>query len=355
MQRIARSVALSLTVWALGAGAASAAGDPPTLTAPASGLVTNGPSLEVAFVLAQTAGGVPAVTLTPAAGAPRSFPFPAEAGAGQHTVTLDLAAEGIDDGTYGLTVVDDTLESTTATVVIDRVTQAPQLTSPAGGATISGALAVGYTLPEPALSGSVALVLTPTGGGTPQTLTLATAAAGAGSVTIDRAAPASTPGVASAVPASPIADGTYDVSLRYRDWLGNPVQSTTASAVVLRTPAEIPAPTRTPGMVGTVVAAVDRTPPAILGARIVRPAFKPAHPSRARFRLSESATVSFVLERLRRGSWVRVAASTRKAPAGAAFIRLPKGLRVARHRLTIRATDAAGNRSGTVRLSFRVR
>ena len=164
-------------------------------------------------------------------------------------------------------------ESATATVVIDHSTQAPQLTSPAGGATVSGALGVGYALPEAAQAGSVALVLTPAGGGTAHTLTLTNAAAGAASVTIDRSAPASSPGVAAASPASPIADGTYDVGLRYRDVLGNPEATAAATGVVLTTPAETPAPTRTPGMVGTTGAAADRTAPTIAGARIVAKTF----------------------------------------------------------------------------------
>ncbi len=248
MQRTALLVAALLCVLALPAGTASAAATPPTLTAPADGLVTKGPSLTVTYVLAETAGGLPVVTLTPASGTARTFPQ-ADGAAGEHTVTLDLVAEAIADGTYGVKVgyedpTDGLQESATATVVIDRSTPMP--------------------VPVPA-----------------------------------------------------------------------------------PTPAPAPAPTPTP--------APDRAAPAITGARIVTKTFRAAHPSRARFRLSEAATVSFLLQRGHGKRWVRLSSSAKRAPAGDAFIRLPRGLRKGGHRLTIRATDAAGNRSAAVRLSFRVR
>ena len=253
MQRIACLAAATLAVWVLGAGAASAATPPPTLVAPVTGLVTSGPTLGVTYALAQTAAGLPTITLTPAGGSPRTFPL-TEAGAGEHTATLDLTAEAIADGTYGIKVgyedpVDGLLESATATIVIQRVTQPP--------------------------------------------------------------------------PPAP--------------------------------PAEVPAATRAPGMIGTTVAAADRVAPSITSARLLTSIFPAARPTQARFRVSEAATVAFELRRLRRGAWVRLAASTKRAPAGAAFIRLPRGLPPGRHRLTIQATDAAGNRSAPVRLSFRVR
>ena len=250
MQRTALLLAALLGVFALGAGTASAAATPPTLTAPANGLVTKGPSLTVTYVLAETAGGLPVVTLTPASGTARTFPQ-ADAAAGEHSVTLDLAAEALADGTYGVKVgyedpVDGVLESATATIVIDRSTPAPA--------------------PPPA--------------------------------------PAPVPAPPAPAPAAP---------------------------------------------------APDVTAPAITAARIVAKTFPASRPSRARFRLSEAATVSFLLQRARGKRWVRLSSSTKRAPVGDAFIRLPRGLKKTTHRLTIRATDAAGNASGPVRLSFRVR
>lgn len=251
MQRTALLLAALAGVFALGAGTAGAAATPPTLKAPVNGLVAKGPSLTITYVLAETAAGLPMVTLTPASGTARTFPQ-ANAAAGEHSLTLDLAAEAIADGTYGVKVgyedpTDGVLESATATVVIDRSTPAP---------------APPPTAPPPA--------------------------------------------------APPV-----------------------------------PAPTPAP--------APDVAAPAITAARIVARSFSASRPSRARFRLSEAATVSFLLQRSRGRRWVRLSSSTKRAPAGDAFIRLPRGLKRGMHRLTIRATDAAGNASGPVRLSFRVR
>ena len=59
-------------------------------------------------------------------------------------------AESVADAAYGVKVSYEgrAVESATATVVIDRVTQAPQLASPVPGAPVTAALAVSYTLPE---------------------------------------------------------------------------------------------------------------------------------------------------------------------------------------------------------------
>ncbi|HMS61077.1 MAG TPA: hypothetical protein PKD63_02280 [Solirubrobacteraceae bacterium] len=365
MQRIAVLAAVALSALALGAGSARADVVPPTLVAPADGLATNAASLTVTYALPQTASGLPTLTLTPAGGGlPRTFGLPGTA-AGEHTFPLDLVAESVADAAYGVKVsYEGGVESATATVVIDRVTQTPQLASPVPGAPVTAALAVSYTLPEPASDGSVELVLTPAGGGTPQTLTLASEAAGAAALSIDRAAPGSSPGVASASPASAIADGTYDVTLRYKDLLGNPASSVSAPGVVLVTPVTPASPTSpaapaAPGRTtapGTVVpASVDRRPPAITAAKLTAKAFVARKPARATFRLSEPASVRFLVERRAGRAWKRVAAATKQVPAGAAFIRLPRGLRGGAHRITLRATDTAGNRSGPLRLSFRVR
>ena len=364
MQRIAVLAAVALSALALGAGSARADVVPPTLVAPADGLATNAASLTVTYALPQTASGLPTLTLTPAGGGlPRTFDLPGTA-AGEHTFPLDLVAQSVADAAYGVKVsYEGGVESATATIVIDRVTQMPQLASPVPGAPVTAALAVSYTLPEPASDGSVELVLTPAGGGTPQTLTLASEAAGAAALSIDRAAPGSSPGVASASPAAAIADGTYDVTLRYKDLLGNPASSVSAPGVVLVTPVTPAAPTspvapaagRTSAPGTVVPASVDRRPPAITAAKLTAKAFVARKPARATFRLSEPASVRFLVERRAGRAWKRVAAATKQVPAGAAFIRLPRGLRGGAHRITLRATDTAGNRSGPLRLSFRVR
>ncbi len=354
----------------------------PVITAPTAGGLTTG-QLPVTYALGlPAAGSNPRLQVTPVGGGPQSWSFaPLGVAAGANQATFDLVDPQSNPG-FGGTIAPPadgsyeirlrytepyTLESVDSAPVpftLDSQTQAPQLTAPLSGASVQGALDVGYTLPEAALAGSVQLILTPAGGGAPQTLTLASEAAGAAALTIDRAAPGSSPGVASAAPATAIADGTYDVTLRYRDAPGNPAATATATGVVLSTAAVTPPPANgggtttppPPGPAGPAgPAAKDTTPPAITAARLVAKVFRSSTPSRARFRLSEAASVRFVLERRRGKRWVRVSSSTKRAPAGDAFIRLPRGLKKATHRLTIRATDAAGNASGPVRLSFRVR
>ena len=231
-------------------------------------------------------------------------------------MTLDLAAEAVDDGTYGRDgrVGDGTaLRARQPRSSIDRVTQAPAAHLPAGGATVSGALAVGYTLPEPALSGSVRARAHPRGAGCRRRSRSRTRRRRR--VAHDRPRrPGVDAGVASAVPASPIADGTYDVSLRYRDRLGNPVQSATAAAGRAHDPAEVPAPTRTPGMIGTSHRGRRSHRPRDPRRReIVTPAFTPAHPSRARFRPLGVGDGEVRPRAPAPRAWVRVAASTHSA------------------------------------------
>ena len=358
MHRVLAGLAVLLGMLVLGTATASAAA-PPTLTTPADGLRTNGPSLTVTYTLPQTSSGLPTLTMAPTGGGlPRTFSLTADA-AGEHTLALGLAdptastgvssgssTDPIADGTYGVQVSDGATSSPVATITIDRFTTTPQLIAPAANAAIDGpSLVVSYVLPEAAQSGSVKVTLTPTANGLPRTLTLSSAAAGAAAISIDRAFPADSPGVAAAVPSTAISDGTYDVMLSYGDALGNPAATATATGVVLRTAAPRSA----------AIAAKDTIAPRLTAARVLAKSFKPARPPKVRFRLSEAARMSFLLERRRRGAWVRVASSTRPAPAGPAFIRLPRGLFVGPHRLTIRATDAAGNRSVPVRLSFLVR
>ena len=237
MQRTALLVAALLCVLALRRRHRECRRDAPDAHGARDGLVTKGPSLTVTYVLAETAGGLPVVTLTPASGTARTFPQ-ADGAAGEHSVTLDLAARGHRRR---------------------HVRREGRLRGPDGR---SAGERHRHGRHRPQHAGARAQP-TPAGSGMPQR----------------------------------------------------------------------PAPARR-----------DRRRSAITGARIVTKTFRAAHPSRARFRLSEAATVSFLLQRGRGKRWVRLSSSS-NAPAGDAFIRLPRGLRKGGHRLTIRATDAAGNRS----------
>jgi hypothetical protein len=353
----------------------------PTLTAPADGAASRSP-LAVSFTLPQEAAfSSPSLTLTPVGGGtPRSVVF-SDTTAGSRTVSVDLADPGsspgvlfaqggpITDGAYtAVLAYSEPLElqavsSPAIDVVIDTVTLAPQLTAPSAGAGLSGAaLLVGYTLPEAAEPGSVELELAPAGGGAPRTLTLANAAAGAAAISIDRTAPGASPGVLAESGSGPLADGTYTVTLRYRDALGNDPQATSAAGVTLSSPVTPPSggggggtPPTPPPPTGPVTGP-DRTAPLISAGRITPARFPARRPGRAAFRLSEAATVRFQVERRSGKRWRKLGRpATRRAPAGKATIRLPRNLPPARYRLVLTATDAAGNRSAPVRLTFRVR
>jgi hypothetical protein len=75
-----------------------------------------------------------------------------------------------------------------------------------------------------------------------------------------------------------------------------------------------------------------------------------------RFRVSEAATMSFRIERRTRRGWRDLARGfTRRRGAGRGSARFTtQGLRRGRHRLVVRAEDAAGNRSPRVTRRFRV-
>ena len=87
--------------------------------------------------------------------------------------------------------------------------------------------------------------------------------------------------------------------------------------------------------------------------------------TRIRFRLSEAATVTFVIQRRRGRSWVRSASFTKRRKAGRASLKFSGRVRVGkrkrlrtlkpgRYRLVLSADDAAGNHSKQVSRRFRI-
>ena len=76
---------------------------------------------------------------------------------------------------------------------------------------------------------------------------------------------------------------------------------------------------------------------------------------RVRYRLSEPAKVTLRVQRRRAGRWRRARTLRRSGAAGRNVTRFrTRGLRKGRHRIRLRATDAAGNRSRIVTRRFRV-
>jgi hypothetical protein len=91
------------------------------------------------------------------------------------------------------------------------------------------------------------------------------------------------------------------------------------------------------------------------------PAFRVPRGTRVRFGLSDAASVRFTLRR--RSGGRPIGSFVRSAGAGANSVRFSGRLRVrgrtlslapGRYRLTLVATDAAGNRSAARRVPFRV-
>jgi len=194
-----------------------------TWTVLLAGVVSNGSFSMQASDPTSTSPASKVVSVTPSAGATgTSLPD------GTYNVTLSYHETS---PTPGLLVT----APTTSGVVIDTSTQTPLLTSPVASSTSSTPLNVGFTLPEPALAGSVSLTFA---GSATRTLTLSSAdeTAGSHSLSINTASLSASPGVASVTPVgSALPDGTYNVTIAYQDQFGNPPATATALGVHIDT------------------------------------------------------------------------------------------------------------------------
>ena len=201
---------------------------PPTLTAPTTGLATRSP-ISVAFSLPETALAG-SVTLTFNSGTtPRVLSLAAtQESSGAHSFTFDpatpVASSGgavavgaaIPDDIYAVTIsYQDAVGNLAATsgvtgVKIDTTTLTPVLTSPASGTSSPQLVDVAFSLPEAAAAGTVKLSF-----GT-HVLTLATSqeTAGAHAFTFFTGNPPLAAQIASGLP---IPDGLYIVTLSYQD------------------------------------------------------------------------------------------------------------------------------------------
>jgi len=118
-----------------------------------------------------------------------------------------------------------------ATTAFDFVTQAPSLQAPATGSTQTNPVSVAFTLPEHALAGSVRLTFS---GPVTRQLVLAPSveAQGAHSFSFSTDDPAAAPEILSG---ASIPDGTYTVTISYRDAAGNSPASASTTNVKLLT------------------------------------------------------------------------------------------------------------------------
>ena len=221
----------------------------PALSAPTAGTISG--TIPVMYTLPETAlsgsvkltfTGAVTRTLTMQDTAPLStFHLdPANPTGSSQVVSIAPSGSTIPDGTYSVTVqYQDSLGNpaafgTAVTVTLDNTTQAPTLTAPASGASVTGPVGVSYSLPEAAEVGTVRLTFA---GTKTYTLFLGDSAAGAHTLTVDPANPFSSLDVIAMLGGTAIAPGTYALTVTYQDALGNPAASSASvTAVTLATP-----------------------------------------------------------------------------------------------------------------------
>ncbi len=170
-----------------------------------------------------TPGGV-VTTIGGTAGA-----FGSQAGIGPLAQFTNLGGIAL-SGTGLVYVADQTPNNRIALGTLIPYTIPPTLSAPTANSTVTSPVAVSYTLPAPALAGSVQLTFD-NGSGTLRVLTLAGAAET--SFTFDPANPLASSGVTGISGGSVIPLGNYTVSLSYQDLEGDPAASVSATNVTL--------------------------------------------------------------------------------------------------------------------------
>ncbi len=228
----------------------STATAPPTLTSPAASTSANtlpvtftlpdAPSLSTPVTLSLTNTTTSAVSVLTLASRSQSQTFtldPSDLAANTAAVTSVSGPTALSDGTYDVSLsYADTNGHPVATTtndswVLDRTTQAPTLLAPASGGASGRPIAVRYSLPEAALSGSVSLVFT---GPETVTLTLGDTSAGTHTLSLNPTGLASSADVTAVSPTgATLTSGTYNVTVSYQDALGNPTASAASSGVAL--------------------------------------------------------------------------------------------------------------------------
>jgi uncharacterized delta-60 repeat protein len=118
----------------------------------------------------------------------------------------------------------------------DTFTVAPKITYPADHTVVKSPITVNFTLPEPALSGSVKLIFQGAQGSTEWTLASSQEVAGPRQFSVNPAAPTDAPQIASG---APIADGNYTLILSYQDAQGHAAK-TASAAIEVDTVTQVP-------------------------------------------------------------------------------------------------------------------
>jgi len=194
-----------------------------TFSSAVSGLTASNFSLSGSASLAAAVG-----TPTTADGGV-NWNVPVTTGSGDGTLALSLAS-----ATGAAPLISTTLPFLGQAYAMDKTTQAPSLSAPASNGIFADSVNVAFSLPETALGGSVQFVFT---GAASRTIVLAASLGigGAQSFTFSPANPAAALQVASVAGGASIPDGSYTVTLSYRDALGNAAATAAASSVRIDT------------------------------------------------------------------------------------------------------------------------
>lgn len=244
----------------------ASASAPPTLTQPAASSSYN--TIPVSFVIPEVAA-VDSVKLTFTGAQTRVLtlvePTPGETVTSSINPAVPSMSEivksisggmSIPDGTYTVTLsYQDTALNPGASdssidVTTDTSTDPPAIIAPTTGSTVVGQFSLDFNIPETPQPGSIHLDLN---GETDYELTLADVAAGTHLITFDPANVFASSDLTAISGGAPIAYGVYDISVDYRDLLGNPVSSSAVVTGVRIDPPPTPPSTPTPDAPAPVV------------------------------------------------------------------------------------------------------
>jgi hypothetical protein len=242
------AVLFALAVVASPASAAVTAA--PELIAPISGGSPHNSPLSIEYELPE-AGTSATISFVPTTGSPTVVTLTAAAAAaGRHHFFLNLhqlggetanvkeaSATSVPDGEYALVLSyqdlakDPAAAATAERVKIKTVTSAPVVSEPVSGQTFRKPFTVTYALPEPALPGSVRLLLAGSSTG-PKSLLVSGSGESAGSHTVEIVPSdlSSGVGIASAT-SERLATDSYQLSLSYQDTIGDPAASAVSVTV----------------------------------------------------------------------------------------------------------------------------
>jgi gliding motility-associated-like protein len=158
---------------------------------------------------------------------------------------------GLSTGTTTITYTNSNgCTDTEIITVVAGITQAPVLTLPATNTTGATTLNFNYSLPEAPLAGSVRLIFTPVGGGTPIVWTMNNAT----SATFSYVVGTNPTSISNVVSGAVLGFTTYNVTLSYQDAFSNPAASVTNTNIQTLAPPSISfASTTYNGVINTAI------------------------------------------------------------------------------------------------------